>query len=526
VRSGQRIAWSGESGAGGPHLHFEIRRGDMALNPLRAGLWIPDRSRPTIPSLTLEPLDESSFVNGAATPRTVKLGAAVETLEVIGSLRVIVDARDGFWRGVDRMVPWSIAMESGGERVECRFDSISWATDMPEAEYVYDMGHARGEQGLTLWAPAGFRPRVIQSSEPPDAEAGTITVRAGDPGRALVITERDLGGNLTLAKLILRAGSSAASRADDAGSIADAKSIASVPLRARLRCSALPRGSLRVTLTGADMRTASAVEVSGSRTFRAALSGSGDSRAFVIPASELPLAGTLWVRGGDASKPWRARGHEIEIEPATNGSHGASGPLTWSIPEDGLFEPAALVAESLGRPAATSELEPLGETVAIHPDELAMRKPIDVRFRYEKTPPSNAGLFRDSGSGWSWVTGHYDSTRHAFESDSRHLGRFAIFRDVRAPRIGKVTRPRRAPSGPYSRWALEARLEDHGSEVDARASCFVVDGKRVPSEWDDDASTLRWRPLAPPGRGSHRFRVLAVDRAGNQRSSSGTFVLD
>ena len=55
-------------------------------------------------------------------------------------------------------------------------------------------------------------------------------------------------------------------------------------------------------------------------------------------------------------------------------------------------------------------------------------------------------------------------------------------------------------AGPYSRWALEARVVDVGSGVDRRASWFEVDGRRMPAEWDDEAGVLRWRPLRPPRR--------------------------
>ncbi|MEO6463084.1 MAG: M23 family metallopeptidase, partial [Candidatus Eisenbacteria bacterium] len=48
VRPGQRLGWSGRSGTGTPHLHFEIRRGDMALNPMRAGLDVPDAAAPEL----------------------------------------------------------------------------------------------------------------------------------------------------------------------------------------------------------------------------------------------------------------------------------------------------------------------------------------------------------------------------------------------------------------------------------------------------------------------------------------------
>jgi len=73
VRAGQTIAWSGESGAGGPHLHFEIRRADVAYHPLRAGLVVVDTVPPKVASLTLEPLDDASLVAGRSGPYTMAL---------------------------------------------------------------------------------------------------------------------------------------------------------------------------------------------------------------------------------------------------------------------------------------------------------------------------------------------------------------------------------------------------------------------------------------------------------------------
>ena len=45
-RRGDVLAYSGESGAGPPHLHFEIRRGDMNLHPLRQGIRVDGRRVP------------------------------------------------------------------------------------------------------------------------------------------------------------------------------------------------------------------------------------------------------------------------------------------------------------------------------------------------------------------------------------------------------------------------------------------------------------------------------------------------
>src|SRR6266581_4584283 len=126
IRAGEVIAWSGESGAGGPHLHFEIRRGDVAYNPQRAGLVVPDRVPPTLETLTLEPLDDSSLVEGRSGPFALRLSGH-DTVRAIGRLRAIVVAGDRLRRDAGRMTPWSVGIEWDGRRTECRFDSVSWA---------------------------------------------------------------------------------------------------------------------------------------------------------------------------------------------------------------------------------------------------------------------------------------------------------------------------------------------------------------------------------------------------------------
>lgn len=65
VTKGQLIAYSGETGSGRSHLHFELRSGEsVAINPLRNGLSMYDGYFPTFESIILQPLDETSMVNG------------------------------------------------------------------------------------------------------------------------------------------------------------------------------------------------------------------------------------------------------------------------------------------------------------------------------------------------------------------------------------------------------------------------------------------------------------------------------
>jgi hypothetical protein len=53
-KQGEVVAWSGQSGAGPPHLHFELRQGDMNLNPLLHGFALPDHTPPTLAAVKIE----------------------------------------------------------------------------------------------------------------------------------------------------------------------------------------------------------------------------------------------------------------------------------------------------------------------------------------------------------------------------------------------------------------------------------------------------------------------------------------
>jgi len=186
-----------------------------------------------------------------------------------------------------------------------------------------------------------------------------------------------------------------------------------------------------------------------------------------------------------------------------------------------------IVAETLSQVSAPAELSLVGKAYVFHPAAFPLRAPIQFRLDQLAEPPTGElGLYQDSGDGWEFVRSRYDPTTRGLEAESRRLGRVAIFRDTTPPRI-KAHRARPGPAhSPYPRWDLETQLQDDGSGIEAQSSYFEVDGQHVPSEWDPEANTLRWRPHSGPGRGTHRYQVIAQDRSGNIARASGTFVLD
>jgi murein DD-endopeptidase MepM/ murein hydrolase activator NlpD len=522
VRVGEIIAWSGESGAGGPHLHFEIRREDVAYHPQRAGLVVVDGVPPTLATLTLEPLDDSSLAGGRSGPFTMALPGR-DTVSAIGRLRAIVRASDRLPNGTEGTVPWSVGIEWDGRHTECRFDSVSWATDMPEEEYVYDSGRVTGGKGLLLWSPEGFRPRVLRADALAGEEAGTITIRPGDPPRALEVWARDLGGGVAARRVVLRPAAVSPRALPGWWRGKEPWSGPSVSV------ASLPGGFLRLTVPAASAKRGVDLQL-GAEARHATRAPGGWSAMFAVPESaaartvRLPLA----LRGAGSATTPRARGGFVWARRERSGAGfelaDARGKLRVGFAPGALFEDATVL--TYAHPGSRARgLIALGDPWQVEPSRHPLRVPARVRLA---APPGasldRVGLYRLDSGGWQWIGADRDSAAGAVGGNSWRLGRFGLFRDAVPPRVTLMKPPARtARARPYSRWAVEALVKEDGSGIDPRSSWFEVDGRRVPTEWDPEAGRLRWRPARPPERGKHAVVIIATDRSGNQTRTRGSF---
>lgn len=133
VRRGEVLGLSGESGTGGPHLHFEVRDPENGpVNPLGVGFAVPDTFAPVIHAVRAVPADARSRIDGGSTARVLKTAGGLSgnqpELQVAGPVAFaakIIDAADV--RG-HKLEPWLIEVRLDDELVyRCRNDRFDFS---------------------------------------------------------------------------------------------------------------------------------------------------------------------------------------------------------------------------------------------------------------------------------------------------------------------------------------------------------------------------------------------------------------
>ncbi len=116
VKKGKLLGYTGSSGNGVPHLHFEIRDSlDRPFNPLFLRFQVEDKESPVVKAIAVSPLSPGSHVDGDFMPKVVSVTKnqngiymVNDTLEVWGRIGIAVSAFDVAVRGWNRFSPYRL----------------------------------------------------------------------------------------------------------------------------------------------------------------------------------------------------------------------------------------------------------------------------------------------------------------------------------------------------------------------------------------------------------------------------------
>ncbi|MFC1568811.1 M23 family metallopeptidase [bacterium] len=115
VQASELLAYTGQTGIGVPHLHFEVRdTEDRPFNPLDLGYWINDTQPPVIQSIAVSPLEYGSHVDGDFIPQIFEHNAqddaSIILISVWGRIGLSVSVFDQANGASNRFSPYTLRL--------------------------------------------------------------------------------------------------------------------------------------------------------------------------------------------------------------------------------------------------------------------------------------------------------------------------------------------------------------------------------------------------------------------------------
>lgn len=535
---GDTIAWSGSTGVGAPHLHFEIRTADNEpINPLQLpGLEVSDTRPPTIRRLHLITGIDPDLAAALGVPteyefdRNAKTGVYELSAPLpVGVLPYWLSVEMYDYVGVNnwRKPVFKIELRQGEHQLySFTHDTLDFAKNF---QIDATRNYQRAMQGDK------FYQNLVDSSML--AHAKGIGGLIDDYSQPLEIVATDVAGNSTRAQVYLTPDST------KLGIQPPFSQVDTGALQRLVRERGVQQGDLigaffpwndSLLFVGYDTSEQSGywelTDLRG-RIVRPIDVGGGLHLAFVdsdLDQHTQIASRAISLRITSPNDKQSFATFATEFRPPTA---RADGKVSWSSP-DGRFEMIAPPVSQTFFPLDRNgffEIEPRdsGNVVdyAIVPEEFAARQEITYRYHFQVPLPRGAAIYQAFGDGsLSFVGAEVDPAAQTVSGYSYRLGVFTERIDTIPPTIASVS-PRDGAQITVGRPEIKAKLEDTLSGIDQIT--IRLDGKWLIPEFDPESGWVRATPHFNLTLGKHRLDIIVTDKLGNeQRYSSGFTMVD
>ena len=526
VRRGEVIAFSGESGAGFPHLHLEMRdAAGYALNPLK---WLrplpPDSRAPLLKGLLLRSR-AGTLINGDCGEFYFRLrqnGVAytlAEPLRINGPCDVVLHAVD--FSGVAHVIaPYRLEASLDGRPVfGISFDRLS-RDDNNQLGMLYDMRYSLSSTYFfNLCSQEGF---ALENSRAHLADE----LRQLAPGRhELRVQVSDVQGNGSLAVVALSKDAEGEPRffprrvvpvAPGSGWMQHTEfsvlaNRGDVMVKTKDFPAPAEQLKLRV-IQGKDERVIVAREYEQGLFFcfqplnhepllqlRFELTVDGQ----VVEARQKILR-LVWLKN-HMSQTARLGGFTAEFDATT------------------VREPTVLLLEEV---ALRPDLPLLGVPVCSQPSHFAFLDAVRFKFRLpvgtERVAQLGIFKYRPEKKSWSYVPTHHERGEGTVSCRVLTAGTFALLRDEIPPAVSlqRLSSPQRSTLR-----RLVISISDKGKGVDDDSLVVQLNGHRLDVEFDPDWGHVLITELEGLRTGRNELRVQVSDLGGNRSAKVFTFSL-
>ncbi len=519
VKRGEIIARTGQTGAGPPHLHFEIRTADnRPLNPLAFGFDKTDNNAPVINAITLvpnQPVDAGgrmTLIDGQPGPRTYAISKAGDgwgvndTPIIEGRVGVSVKTKDVVDSPKYTHSTYACRMYLNDVLfADVRHDSFDYSdTRLINLEREYD-------------GPWGYHERPVRLFRLPGNRLWHYTTLVNDgwieigesavPGtNDLRIVAEDVSGNATTVTLQFVM-SEAAPDPITATDSADAGHRHAASMNA----AEWVIGGLALQFDNSASAPLCFADVSSTMPLPVARSAANGWYAWV-PA--LAVADTVWLGASESRTPiplgWQAvsslDGGEVVADEGRAAARFTAGDLYYS--SFFTFETSPVPKKASQAVSPLYELSPVNVPFA-HAARLTIAA--DDPAHASKTAVYR---YRQSNKSWSFIGADRDDNGHV-GGDIDYPGAFALLVDETPPTIrhvrpgrGQQTRERQ----PTITFEMFDDLAGIGSDADV---VMTIDGEWTLVEYDVDTHQAKATPRNPLDVGQHRVEISATDRVGN-----------
>jgi hypothetical protein len=504
---GDTLAYSGDTGSGPAHLHFEIRSGQgdhNKINPVPDYLDMAEDLNPVIEKIGIVPLSPWSMLDGGFEPLVLSREAASGMLEVTGPFGVSVSARDEAQCG-KVITPVLYEARLDGHTI-WRFHMVTFPFSRSYlVGALYDL--IGGNRFVRLF-----------QSDPLDLSGfgeiardqlwSTLSLQDREEPYELLVRVEDAWGNADSVAIPVRAvqPNSLADNGRNPGAgriLSIDTSVHPGYVEVLVRTDSSPVVPMRARMVGWGPKTHEFFPV-----------GENLYRAIIQPGEKLPVDSR--VRLNILTGP----GDRIAAEPeaVAIGVVGSGQGFACSgerfdldlVPPEGdlprtlieIKEDSAGVYERFESAAGRILLEPQGEF---------LYKGLEFRIRDLKgeVGPKH-GVYADR-DGWPVYLGRFNSAGVA-EIRLRRIENLVVLQDTVPPEITSVGRFRRRSDGKAT---FTARVADKGSGASAGSIRGYVDGDIAIVSIDPDTARLTGRTRKALKYGNHTIRLEAEDRLGN-----------